>query len=159
MAEYSREQRNKLSRAIANNKAGNKQMKVVVDNRESIPIQMATTRIRWNPDGHFISGPRTNPENIVKILNEMKVNNVLNFVNVRNKYQNGHIVAASFGGAQNADNLVSWGDQMEEKQGDFEKTIMNGGANSSVAEWINYPSGGVNEEGDLIDTYTVGNGG
>lgn len=42
MIEYSREQRNKLSRAIANSEGGNKQLKEFVDNRKSKVTQLAT---------------------------------------------------------------------------------------------------------------------
>ena len=36
MAEYSREQRNQLSRAVANSETGNRQMKNFIDNRKQI---------------------------------------------------------------------------------------------------------------------------
>ncbi len=121
------------------------------------PLQLAT-RLKWNNEGHFISGNQTSPEKIVQILNDLLDKNVITKVNVTNLFKNGHIVAANFGGAQDHSNLVSWGDQMENKQGDFEKTIMNGGSNSSESSWQSYPSGGISEEGDLTDNVAVSNG-
>lgn len=39
MVEYGREQRNQLSRAVANNGVGNRQLKKIIDNRCKFPIQ------------------------------------------------------------------------------------------------------------------------
>lgn len=40
MAEYDREQRNKLSRTIANSETGSRQLKEIVDNRDANPINL-----------------------------------------------------------------------------------------------------------------------
>jgi hypothetical protein len=123
-----------------------------------IQLGKQSKTLKWNKKGKFISKGQTNPENIVKILNQLIGKGILNKVNVANKFQNGHIIAANFGGANDRTNLVSWGDQMEGKQGDFEKTIMNGGANSSDPSWQSYPGGGINEEGKIEADYTVSSG-
>lgn len=48
MAEYGREQRNQLSRAVANSDTGSRQMKEIIDNREQIDLKQK----RW-PDSSF----------------------------------------------------------------------------------------------------------
>ena len=123
-----------------------------------IQLDKQSKTLKWDNKGKFISTAQTSPENIVKILNQLIGEGILNKVNVTNKFQNGHIIAANFGGANDRTNLFSWGDQMEEKQGDFEKTIMNGGGNSSEPSWQSYPGGGINEEGKVEADYTVSSG-
>lgn len=95
-------------------------------------------RVSFNSDidfdntGKLNTQGTTNPENKAGILNDMIKVQAISDLNLASKYNNGHMIAAIFGGNNKGDNIRVWSDKYEPIHSDLEKQIRygNGSVNS-----------------------------